>query len=90
MTKDEIDNPADLDIVLRVNGETMQRSNMRRVTFGIDSLIEYASAGMTLKTGDIISTGMPEGVTAATGQPFLKEATWSRLRSARLESFATL
>ena len=41
--------------------------------FKIDTLIEYVSAGMTLKPGDIISTGTPEGVAAFTGQKFLKD-----------------
>jgi len=36
-------------------------------------LIEYVSAGMTLKPGDIISTGTPEGVAIFTGEPFLKD-----------------
>jgi 2-keto-4-pentenoate hydratase/2-oxohepta-3-ene-1,7-dioic acid hydratase in catechol pathway len=43
------------------------------MVFKIDSLIEYVSAGITIKPGDIISTGTPQGVAAFTGEPFLKD-----------------
>jgi len=72
VTKDEISNPHDLEISLRVNGEIKQHSKTSDMIFTIDHLIEYVSAGMTLKPGDIISTGTPEGVAAFTGAPFLK------------------
>jgi 2-keto-4-pentenoate hydratase/2-oxohepta-3-ene-1,7-dioic acid hydratase in catechol pathway len=88
VTKDEISNPHDLEISLRVNGEIKQRSRTSDMIFAIDHLIEYVSAGMTLKTGDIISTGTPEGVAAFTGEPFLKdgdivEATIDRIGTLR-------
>ena len=73
VTKDEISNPHDLEISLRVNGEIKQHSKTSDMIFTIDHLIEYVSAGMTLKPGDIISTGTPEGVAAFTGAPFLKD-----------------
>ena len=73
VTKDEIPNPNDLEISLKVNGETKQHSKTSDMIFAIDHLIEYVSAGMTLKPGDIISTGTPEGVAAFTGAPFLKD-----------------
>lgn len=73
VTKDEIPNPNNLEISLTVNGETRQHSNTREMIFKVDALIEYVSAGMTLRTGDIISTGTPEGVAAFTGGPFLKD-----------------
>lgn len=72
VTKDEIPDPHNLKISLSVNGETKQQSNTSDMIFKIDSLIEYISAGMTLKPGDIISTGTPEGVATFTGGPFLK------------------
>ncbi len=72
VTKDEIPDPHNLEISLSVNGKTKQRSNTSNMIFKIDSLIEYISAGITLKPGDIISTGTPEGVAAFTGEPFLK------------------
>lgn len=72
VTRDEITDPHNLDVSLTVNGETKQDSNTRDMIFKIDTLIEYVSAGMTLRPGDIISTGTPEGVAVFTGQKFLK------------------
>jgi 2-keto-4-pentenoate hydratase/2-oxohepta-3-ene-1,7-dioic acid hydratase in catechol pathway len=84
VTRDEIQDPHSLGISLSVNGETKQRSNTSDMVFKIDSLVEYISAGITLKPGDIISTGTPEGVAAFTGERFLKdgdivEATINRI-----------
>ena len=73
MTKDEVPDPHNLEISLSVNGQLKQHSNTVEMVIKIDSLIEYASAGMTLKPGDVISTGTPEGVAAHTGEPFLKD-----------------
>lgn len=73
VTADEIQDPQRLPISLSVNGEMKQNSNTEDMIFKIDQLIEYVSAGMTLKPGDIISTGTPQGVAMSTGQPFLKE-----------------
>jgi len=72
VTRDEISDPHNLDISLKVNGETKQDSNTRDMIFKIDTLVEYVSAGMTLRPGDIISTGTPEGVAVFTDQKFLK------------------
>lgn len=73
VTRDEVPNPHDLQISLSVNGKTRQQSNTGDMIFKIDSIIEYASAGMTLRPGDIISTGTPEGVAEFTGGPYLKD-----------------
>ena len=73
VTSDEIPNPHDLQISLAVNGTTKQQSTTGDMVFTIDSIVEYASQGMTLKPGDIISTGTPEGVGAFTGGPYLKD-----------------
>lgn len=72
VTKDEIPNPDDLHISLRVNGQLQQDSNTSEMIFKIDELLEYVSAGITLKPGDLISTGTPFGVAMATGHPYLK------------------
>jgi 2-keto-4-pentenoate hydratase/2-oxohepta-3-ene-1,7-dioic acid hydratase in catechol pathway len=72
VTSDEIPNPHNLQISLTVNGKRRQRSTTGDMVFTIDSIIEYASQGMSLKPGDIISTGTPEGVGAFTGGPYLK------------------
>ena len=72
VTKDEVDDPHDQDIVLKVNGEVKQDSNTGNMIFTIPELIEFASSLMTLEPGDIISTGTPSGVGASSGT-FLKD-----------------
>jgi 2,4-diketo-3-deoxy-L-fuconate hydrolase len=72
VTKDEIDDPHDLSIKLRVNGEVKQDSNTGNMIFFIPEIIEFVSRLMTLEPGDIISTGTPSGVGSSAGT-FLKE-----------------
>lgn len=48
-----------LDVTCRVNGETKQQSNTDQFIFDVDELIEYISDVMTLRPGDVISTGTP-------------------------------
>jgi len=62
VTKDEISDPHNLDIKLRLNGKTMQYSNTKYMIFNIPKMIEYISSILTLEPGDIIATGTPEGV----------------------------
>ena len=71
VTKDEVPNPQNLKLRLRVNGETKQDSSTSEMVFDVSELIEYISAGMTLKPGDIISTGTPLGVSLWGAQRFL-------------------
>ena len=73
VTADEIPDPHNLAISLRLNGETMQNSRTDQFIFKIDELIEYISSVCTLKPGDIIFTGTPGGVGMARKPPvFLK------------------
>lgn len=62
VTADEIPDPHDLDISLTLNGEVRQKSNTSNLIFKIPYLISHLSQTMTLKPGDIISTGTPGGV----------------------------
>ncbi len=62
ITKDEIKDPHNLDIELKLNGETKQKSNTENLIFKIPKLIEFVSEIMTLYKGDIIATGTPPGV----------------------------
>jgi 2-keto-4-pentenoate hydratase/2-oxohepta-3-ene-1,7-dioic acid hydratase in catechol pathway len=62
VTADEIANPGELNLKIAVNGEERQNSNTRHMILGVPELIEFASAFYTLKPGDIIMTGTPEGV----------------------------
>lgn len=64
VTAEEIENPNDLEIELRVGDELRQNSNTRNLIFDVEGLIEYASAYYTLYPGDVIMTGTPEGVAA--------------------------
>ena len=60
--KADIDNPYDLNIWLKVNGEYRQKSNTSLLVFKISEIISKVSNVMTLEPGDIIATGTPEGV----------------------------
>ena len=51
-----------LDIELRLNGQTMQKSNTRNMIFKVPALVSHISKVMTLEAGDVISTGTPSGV----------------------------
>lgn len=62
VSADEIPNPNDLKLETRVNGELRQSSNTKDMIFNCAELISYISCHMTLKPGDIIFTGTPEGV----------------------------
>ena len=62
VTTDEIGNPDNLALSLRVNGEIRQSANTDLLILGVARLIEYASAIYTLHPGDIIMTGTPAGV----------------------------
>ena len=62
VTPDEIENVADLRLEARVDGQVMQQGNTRDMIFDIPFLIEYISRDITLRPGDIISTGTPSGV----------------------------
>jgi len=69
VTKDEIEDPHNLDLELKVNGETRQRSNTKNLIFKIPDIIEVLSQDMTLEPGDIIATGTPAGVALGMSPP---------------------
>jgi len=72
-TADEINDPNNLDLWLKVNNETMQNSNTSDFIFNVQEVISYISQFMTLLPGDIISTGTPSGVGLGLDPPtFLK------------------
>ncbi len=64
VTKDEIPNPHNLNLSLRVNSIEKQNSNTKFLLFNINDLIEDLSTVFTLEPGDIIATGTPSGVGA--------------------------
>jgi 2-keto-4-pentenoate hydratase/2-oxohepta-3-ene-1,7-dioic acid hydratase in catechol pathway len=61
-TRDEIGEPQQLGMWLKVNGRDRQRSSTSNMIFGVDALVSYVSEFMTLLPGDVISTGTPAGV----------------------------
>ena len=61
-TRDEIQDPHNLHLWLKLNDKTMQDSNTSDLIFGIPKLVSYISEFMTLLPGDVISTGTPFGV----------------------------
>jgi 2-keto-4-pentenoate hydratase/2-oxohepta-3-ene-1,7-dioic acid hydratase in catechol pathway len=72
LTADDVADPHNLDLSLRVNGEVKQKSNTRYMLFKIRELIADISSGITLEPGDVIATGSPAGVGASfTPQQFL-------------------
>ena len=58
----ELDDPTDLQVVQRLNGEVLQDSRTSFLIFKIPHLISYISQGITLEPGDLILTGTPDGV----------------------------
>lgn len=62
VTADEVPEPGDLDLWIKVNGEMRQQSNTRHLVYDVPRLIEFASSFYTLYPGDILMTGTPEGV----------------------------
>ena len=62
VTADEIADPNNLDLSIKVNGETRQSSNTKYLVYNVQRLIEFGSSMYTLHPGDIIMTGTPAGV----------------------------
>ncbi|MDT0675269.1 fumarylacetoacetate hydrolase family protein [Autumnicola musiva] len=74
VTKDEINDPNNLNLWLKLNGETKQSSNTSDFVFNVSEVVSYISQFMTLLPGDVISTGTPAGVgMGLKPQRYLKE-----------------
>ena len=71
VTPDEIDDPQQLHIACRVNGETMQDADTSLMIFPIDELIAFVTETITLEPGDCIATGTPAGIGYARKPPVL-------------------
>ena len=69
VTADEIPNPDQLRIQTRVNGNTVQDGNTSDLIFSGAKIAAYASGAMTLKPGDLIATGTPDGIGATRKPP---------------------
>ncbi len=62
VTKEEIDDPNNLRLWLKVNDHLMQDSSTSDFVFNVQHLVSYISQYMSLWPGDVISTGTPSGV----------------------------
>src|SRR5690606_36393294 len=62
VTKDEIANPHNLRLWLKLNSKMLQDSSTSDLVFNVPQLVSYISQYMSLLPGDIISTGTPAGV----------------------------
>jgi 2-keto-4-pentenoate hydratase/2-oxohepta-3-ene-1,7-dioic acid hydratase in catechol pathway len=62
VTRDEVPDPQDLKMWLKVGDQTMQDGSTRTMVYGVAHLVSYLSQFFTLHPGDIISTGTPPGV----------------------------
>ncbi len=87
VTRDEIDDPHNLEIQFYLNGELRQYGNTRDMIFNIPEQIAYISSIMTLESGDIISTGTPAG--AGLGDKATSLADGDELES-RIKGIGTL
>jgi ureidoglycolate lyase len=62
VTGDDVADPQDLGMWLEVNGKRFQNGSTKTMIFGVKTLVSYCSKFMTLRPGDVISTGTPPGV----------------------------
>jgi 2,4-diketo-3-deoxy-L-fuconate hydrolase len=81
-------NPMKLAVKFSLSGKLMQDSNTDRMTHNVYELVEYASHLMTLRPGDMISSGSPAGVGTARGTPiYFKDGDTS---TCTIENIGTL
>jgi 2-keto-4-pentenoate hydratase/2-oxohepta-3-ene-1,7-dioic acid hydratase in catechol pathway len=62
VTKDEVPDPQNLNMWLKVNGHQFQNGTTKTMVFGVAHIVSYLTRFMSLQPGDIISTGTPPGV----------------------------
>ncbi|MFI6662204.1 fumarylacetoacetate hydrolase family protein [Streptomyces sp. NPDC050523] len=89
VTADEIGDPHDLDMELRVNGDVRQKSNTSRMSVSIPQLVAYHSPQI-YSAGDIITTGTIAGVAASTPDPFANYLRPGDVVEAEIEKLGVL
>lgn len=72
VTADEVEDPQNLDLWCKVNGETRQKANTSDMIFDVKTIISTLSDGITLEIGDVFATGTPSGVGFAHPSGLLK------------------
>ncbi|WP_460061919.1 fumarylacetoacetate hydrolase family protein [Streptomyces sp. YKOK-I1] len=89
VTADEIGDPHDLDMELRVNGDVRQKSNTARMSVSIPQLVAYHSP-QTYSAGDLVTTGTVAGVAASTEDPFANYLKPGDVVEAEIEGLGVL
>ncbi len=81
VTKDEIEDPFNLNLSLDLNGKRRQTGNTSLMMFNFNFLISHISQFITLMPGDVITTGTPAGVGMGMSPPdYLKDGDEMILR----------
>lgn len=62
VTPDELPDPCNLQLELRVNGTVMQSANTKDMVFTVPEILAYVTDTVTLEPGDVVATGTPDGV----------------------------
>jgi 2-keto-4-pentenoate hydratase/2-oxohepta-3-ene-1,7-dioic acid hydratase in catechol pathway len=62
VTPDELPDPLDLAISLRLNGQVLQNSSTKQMIFRANQIVSYISQIFTVEPGDLIFTGTPPGI----------------------------
>ena len=62
VTKDEVPDPQNLNMWLKVNGHQFQNGNTKTMVFSVAHIVSYLTRFMSLQPGDVITTGTPPGV----------------------------
>jgi 2-keto-4-pentenoate hydratase/2-oxohepta-3-ene-1,7-dioic acid hydratase in catechol pathway len=89
VTPDELGDPADLNMELRVNGEVRQRSHTGRMSVTVPEIISHYSP-MGYNPGDVISTGTVSGVAGFSDDPFANYLRPGDVVEARIENIGVL
>jgi 2-keto-4-pentenoate hydratase/2-oxohepta-3-ene-1,7-dioic acid hydratase in catechol pathway len=62
VTRDEVPDPQNLNMWLKINGHKFQNGTTKTMVFGVSHIVSYLTGFMSLQPGDVISTGTPPGV----------------------------
>lgn len=89
VTADEVGDPHDLEMELRVNGKVRQKSNTARMSVSIPQLVAYHSPQI-YSAGDLVTTGTIAGVAASTDDPFANYLKPGDVVEAEIEKLGVL
>ena len=89
LTSDEVGDPHDLDMELRVNGQVRQKSNTRKMSVSVPQLVAYHSP-QVYSAGDLLTTGTVAGVAASTDDPHLNYLKPGDVVEAEIEKLGIL